>query len=164
MRLAVLERIILATALIAIDPLTAQQRSLIIDTDAAKDVTLGMDLDDDLAILMALADDSTRVLDITVTYGNAPAHMCLANVKRLLRRVSAEHVPVHLGTDCTLPVPYLCSWAGGMDAPSEASRAIVKRVMQQPPGTVTLLALGPLTNIAAAFRANVEVATRLKAF
>jgi len=138
-------------------------RALIIDTDASGWTRFGMDVDDDIALLMALADPHTRILDVTVTYGNAPASLCLANVKRLLRSVSAQQeIPVHLGQDCYLALPRVCSTISDMSARSAASRAIVRRVMSEPPNSVTLVALGPLTNIAAAFEEEPAVAGRLK--
>lgn len=131
---------------------------LIIDTDAAGLTRLAMDVDDDLALLMAYKSNA-RIAAITVTYGNAPASLCLDAVRRLTRRLGWA-VPVFQGADCVLPLPHAC--ASKELSSSAASEAISDIVLSNGPRTVTIVALGPLTNIAAAISHSPAVATAVK--
>ena len=128
---------------------------LVIDTDAAGLTRLAMDIDDDVALLMALQQ---HVAAITITWGNAPAAMSKEAAKHLLARVARSDVPLYLGSECSWPLPHACP----IPVATDASRAI-SRLGAAHPRQVTLVALGPLSNVAVALRDSPSLANQLKA-
>ncbi|MFE3835717.1 nucleoside hydrolase [Pseudogemmobacter sonorensis] len=144
-------------------------RKIIIDTDPGQD--------DAVAILLALASpEEIEVLGITAVAGNVPLALTEANARRVVELsgrparvfagcdrpmhralVTAEHVHGKTGLDgADLPVPRLAL------EPQHGVDFIVETLMREPPGTVTLCPLGPLTNIATAFRRAPEIAARVQ--
>ena len=125
--------------------------TLWIDADPAGLVTLGMDLDDDLALAVLLRSTEVRVAGISSTYGNAPARQTAKNVATLLAGLGHDDIPVYVGAECALPWPKICDRSlAPDDGRSVASEALVMHLAHLPAFTVSILALGPLTNIAAA--------------
>ena len=133
-------------------------RKIIIDTDPGQD--------DAFAILLAFASPELEVLGICAVAGNVPLALTERNARiicelagraqmqvfagcdRPMKRklVTAEHVHGKTGLDGPqLPVPTMpLSEQHGVDF-------IVETLRREPAKTVTLCALGPLTNIGAAF-------------
>ncbi len=145
-------------------------RKIIIDTDPGQD--------DAVAILLALASPvELDVLGITAVAGNVPLALternariicelagrpdikvfagCAAPLKR--RLVTAEHVHGKTGLDGPqLPDPTMPL------QPGHAVDFIIETLRQEPPGTVTLCPLGPLTNIAQAFQTAPDIIDRVQ--
>ena len=129
---------------------------LIIDTDPG--------IDDGVALTMALRAPGVTVEAITVVHGNASLDVCVRNV-RYVAEICAADVPVFAGAAKPLARPFQSrpSWIHGADGfaddgfvprRGEADRGfapdeIVERVLRAP-GEITVVALGPLTNIALA--------------
>lgn len=144
-------------------------RKIIIDTDPGQD--------DAVAILLALASpEELEVLAVTAVAGNVPLPLTARNARVVCELAGATQVPVHAGADRPLARPLVTAehihgktGLDGADLPDPAMplaalggvEAIVHHVRREPPGTVTLCTLGPLTNVAAAFRAAPEIADRL---
>ena len=144
-------------------------RPIIIDTDPGQD--------DAVAILLALASDELDVLGITAVAGNVPLHLTERNARALVELAGRTDVPVIAGRAAPLERPLVTAehvhGRTGIDgwAPPEpatplagrgASEWIVRRVMDAEPGTVTLCALGPLSNVASALRDEPRLAARLE--
>ena len=127
---------------------------LIIDTDVAGLTHLAMDVDDDLALIMAFASRQ-RIAAITTTWGNAPEALCHTAAQRLLRRLNYD-VPLYRGSECSMPLPHLC----GLPSRTKASD-MIGSIASSNPGRVTLVALGPLSNVAAALRDHPSLASDL---
>jgi purine nucleosidase len=147
-----------------------QPRKIIIDTDPGQD--------DAVAILLALAcPDEIDLLGITCVAGNVPLALTARNARmicelagrpdiavfagcdRPLGRalVTAEHVHGKTGLDGpTLPEPQMPL------QPQHAVDFIIDTVRANPPGTITLCPLGPLTNIATALARAPDIAARLQ--
>ena len=144
-------------------------RPIIIDTDPGQD--------DAIAILLALASPELDVLGITTVAGNAPLPLTSRNALALVELagrtgtpvrsgaarpierdlVTAEHVHGRTGLDgADLPEPAIA--LEGKDAPEWIARTVMKSA----PGSVTLCALGPLTNLALALRAEPRIAGRVR--
>jgi purine nucleosidase len=124
-------------------------RKVILDLDPAALVDGGFDVDDDLALLIALG--SRREIDligITVTYGNAPLEQTLANARLLAKiaNISSVDVPIAAGV----------SWMSRTLARSNASQLIESLVLQYP-HQVHVIAVGPTTNVAAALHNNAQL-------
>ncbi|MGR3711803.1 MAG: nucleoside hydrolase [Shimia sp.] len=145
-------------------------RKTIIDTDPGQD--------DAVAILQALASpEEIDVLGITAVAGNVPLALtqknaliicelagkpdtkvfsgCAAPLQRKL--VTAEHVHGKTGLDGpTLPDPTMAL------QDQDAVDFIIDTLRSEDAGTVTLCALGPLTNLAAAFNKAPELVEKVQ--
>ena len=142
---------------------------IIIDTDPGQD--------DAVAILLALASPEIEILGLTAVAGNVPLALTEVNARKIcelggrpdikvyagairpmLRSlVTAEHVHGRTGLDGpVLPDPKM---------PLQKQHAvdfIVETLMGRPAGTVTICALGPLTNIGLALVREPRIASRIK--
>lgn len=145
-------------------------RSLIIDTDPGQD--------DAVAIMLALGNpEAFEVLGITAVAGNVPLGRTAENALKLLELVGRTDVPVFAGADRPLMVPletaeYVHGETGlnGWEFPAPMATLspgfgpdwIVETVMARPERSVTLCALGPLTNVALALAKEPSLGTRLE--
>ncbi len=143
---------------------------IIIDCDPGQD--------DAIAILLALASPGEiETLAITAVAGNVPLALTQRNARQLVELAGNATVPVHAG--CTRPLSRVLETAeyvhgetglNGVSlpeparplAPAHAVDAIVDLVIQAPEGSVTLCALGPLTNVAMAMLKEPGLARHLK--
>jgi len=130
-------------------------RRFIIDTDTASD--------DAVAILMALQWPGVQVEAITAVFGNVPVEQGSRNARYTVELCGAE-TPVYEGlARPLLREAYFAYFfhgpdgMGGMNYPepthppaSKDAVAELIRRFQESPGQITLVTLGPLTNIAAA--------------
>jgi inosine-uridine nucleoside N-ribohydrolase len=136
-------------------------------------VVLDMDpgVDDALALILALKSPEVQVLGITTVAGNAPLEMTSANARRVLEYLSVQSIPVATGAanplnrpledalsyhgpdglgNCDLPPPKLSLH------PAKAWDFLAQLVLDAP-GEVTLVATGPLTNVAYALELHPEL-------
>ena len=147
----------------------AEPRKIIIDTDPGQD--------DAVAILLALASPELDVLGITAVAGNVPLALTEKNARKICelagkpqtkvfagavrplarKLVTAEHVHGRTGLDGPdLPEPTMpLQTQYGVDF-------IVETLMKEPEGSVTLCALGPLTNLALAMIREPAIVPRIK--
>lgn len=143
-------------------------RKIIIDTDPGQD--------DAVAILLALASPELEVLGITVVAGNVPLPLTAKNARIVCelagrpdmkvfagceaplsrKLVTAEHVHGKTGLDgIALPDPQMNLATG------HAVDFLIETLRSEAPGSVTLCPLGPLTNIATAFRQAPDIVSRI---
>lgn len=136
-------------------------------------VVLDMDpgIDDALALILALKSSEVQVLAITTVAGNAPVEVTSANARRVLEYLNPESIPVAMGAanplnhpledalsyhgpdglgNCGLPMPL---------TPVHPAKAwdFLARLVLDAPHEVTLVATGPLTNVACAFERYPEL-------
>lgn len=111
---------------------------VIIDTDPAIGVPL-RDIDDGLAITLALRSPELDVAGLTVTYGNTSLGKAVRSAKKVLKAAGREDVPVLAGA----------ASKNDLGRETDASRFIAGTIGEAP-GEVSLLTLGPLTNAATA--------------
>lgn len=139
---------------------------VILDTD------IGTDVDDCLAIAFLLGSPEIVLEGITCVYGDVELRGRM--VRNLLRLHGATEIPVRLGVRPPLLGLKEVYWAGhegkglldGDDADEPFSDEhgvdfIVRTVLANP-GEITLLAIGPLTNVALAFRREPKLPKHLK--
>jgi inosine-uridine nucleoside N-ribohydrolase len=150
---------------------------LIIDADPGTGVA-GSDVDDGLAIGLALNSPEIELLAVTVVAGNVPVEQGVQAALELLETAGASHIPVHRGADRPLlqdprawrrlldirredPTAQVL-WRDAPPAattlvpdPQPAARALVELVDAHP-GEITVLAIGPLTNVATAILLDPE--------
>ena len=126
---------------------------IIIDTDPG--------VDDTIAILMALAAPDVEVAGITVVGGNVPHARGLRNARAILDYVGRSEIPVHRGSSRPLAGKFANAQhfhgSSGITrrlpepvTPPAQERAVdyLAAQLSQYPGQVTLVAIGPLTNLA----------------
>lgn len=143
-------------------------QKIIIDTDPGQD--------DAVAILLALGAPELEVLGLTVVAGNVPLSLTLRNALQICELAGRPDLPVHAG--CKEPLEGRLITAehvhgeSGLDgvelpeptmpvAPGHAADFIVETIRREPAGSVTLVPIGPLTNIAEAFRRAPDVSGRV---
>jgi inosine-uridine nucleoside N-ribohydrolase len=143
---------------------------IIFDTDPG--------IDDAMALLFIEASPALDLLAVTTVFGNADIDITTRNALYLKDRFGLK-APVYKGTDKPLtrprnPSPTFVHGENGLGdieltglvaAEPEAKPAYqaIIDLARENPGQVTLVAVGPLTNLALALRADPEVATLLKA-
>jgi inosine-uridine nucleoside N-ribohydrolase len=129
---------------------------LVIDTDPG--------IDDALALMLAVRADRARLLAVSVTYGNTTLDRAARNARLVLARAAAA-VPVFPGADRPLTRPLVTAkethgpeGLGDNDAPSAdpvtPSATAILEALRAAGEPVTLVTLGPLTNLALALRAD----------
>lgn len=144
---------------------------LIIDTDAG--------VDDAQAIMMALAAPGVTVEAITTLSGNVHVDKVVRNVLCILDVMGAS-VPVYRGAEVALanPMPAEESHVHGGDGmgdwperpgdrggtESEHAAVALARLINEAPGELTLVALGPLTNLALALNIDPQLPGKVKRF
>jgi len=133
--------------------------------------------DDALAIVLALARPELRLLAITTVAGNAPLDRTTRNALRVLTLLGRSEVPVAAGADRPLvrdpwvPVEFHGdSGLDGADLPEPAvgpvdltAVELTARLLRDAGEPVTLVATGPLTNVALLLRAAPELHERIGA-
>ncbi len=129
-------------------------RPIILDTD------IGTDVDDCLALALLLASPELQLMAVTTVYGDTLLRARMVLELLALRGVAG--VPVAAGAEKPLLGRPPVYWEGhegegllgladeGLrPAPERAAELIVRTVMARP-GEITLIAIGPLTNVALA--------------
>ena len=144
-------------------------RKIIIDTDPGQD--------DAVAILLALASPELEVLALTVVAGNVPLHHTQRNALMLTELAGRHDLPVHAGCDAPLRRPLVTAehvhGRTGLDgvelpmptralSPGHAVDFLIETLRREPAGTVTLVPIGPLTNIAMAFQKAPDIIPRVQ--
>jgi len=144
------------------------KRKIIIDTDPGQD--------DALAILLALASpDELEVLGIVAVAGNVPLHHTLNNARKVVELAGRTDVPVFAGSAAPLRHPLITAehvhGKTGLDGPDLPDPALPE---QETGGVdflietlrtvddVTLVTLGPLTDIAYAFNRAPDIVPRVR--
>lgn len=140
---------------------------VILDTD------IGTDVDDCLALAVLLGSPEIDLLGVTTVYGDVALRARMA--RKLLHLAGRDDVPVLEGVGAPLMRNRPVYWPGhegvgllepddirrfGQDTDRHAVDFLVETVMSRP-GEVHLLAVGPLTNVAAAMVRQPEVAYNL---
>lgn len=139
------------------------KKRIIIDTDPG--------IDDALAILLALASPEVALEGLTVVHGNCRLEQGVTNALSVLELVGATHIPVAPGLSRPLVKPPLFAEEthgpqglgyASMKPPSmkavntHAVDFLIEEVMSRP-GECSIVAIGPLTNIALALRMEPDI-------
>ena len=145
------------------------RKKIIIDTDPGQD--------DAVAILLALASPELEILGITTVAGNVPLNLTTKNALIITEMAGREDINVYAGCDSPLSRPLITAenvhGATGLDGPElinptkkvkedHAVDFIIKTLRDHTPNTVTLCPLGPLTNIATAFKKAPDITSKVK--
>jgi purine nucleosidase len=129
-------------------------------------------IDDALALILALESPEIQILGITTVAGNAPAEMTSSNARRVLEYLNIGSIPVAMGAASPLnhPLDDALSYHGldglgkcNLPPPSKLPLYPAKawdfltRFILDAPGEITLVATGPLTDVAYAFELHPEL-------
>ena len=143
-------------------------RPIIIDTDPGTD--------DAVAILLALSAAELEVLGLAAVAGNAPLAATERNARAVLELAGRTEIPVYAG--CPRPIGGGAITAvhahgeGGLGSlelpppqmalqPAHGVDFLIETLRASAPRSVTVCALGPLTNVAAALIKAPDIAQRL---
>jgi len=144
------------------------QKRIVLDTDPG--------IDDSLAILLALASPEISLEGLSVVHGNSSTAHGTINALSVLELAKANHIPVYKGCDLPLVQPPLLApethgstglGYANLSAPlnqpkgQKGSDFLIERIMSAP-GEITLVAIGPLTNIALAIRQEPRIVENVK--
>ena len=144
-------------------------RKIIIDTDPGQD--------DAVAILLALASpEELEVLGIVAVAGNVPLPLTQKNARIVCELARKTHVPVFAGCDAPMQRKLVTAehvhGKTGLDGPQLAEPSmplqdrhgvdfIIETLRREPAGSVTLVPVGPLTNIGTAFLKAPDIVDRV---
>jgi len=136
-------------------------RKVIIDCDPG--------IDDAVALCLALFEPKLEVVGVTATAGNVSADQASRNVQAIIEQIDPPRYPrIGVASDDYAP-PVDARHLHGQDGLGNSGFVVSELHHQHPsekiicdevhadPGNVTIISLGPLTNIARAFRRDVEV-------
>lgn len=143
-------------------------KHILLDTDPG--------IDDSLAILLALASPEISLDGLSIVHGNSSAEQGTVNALSVLELAKASHVPVYKGCDLPLVQPSLLApethgeqGIGYAKLPvpqtkpqvQHGSDFLIEGIMSKP-GKVTLVCIGPLTNVALAIRKEPRIVENVK--
>jgi purine nucleosidase len=139
--------------------------ALLLDTD------IGSDIDDAVALAYLLRQPRCELLGITTVSGDVQQRAACADV--ICRAAGRDDIPIHAGASDALlhatpqpDVPQLAAIADRVDDRTWPGAAVdfLRGVIRSRPGEVTLLSIGPLTNVGLLFALDPEVPALLKGF
>lgn len=143
-------------------------KRILIDTDPG--------IDDALAILLALASPELSLEGLSVVHGNCSLERATINGLSILELANASHIPLARGCELPLVQPSLLApethgntGLGYAKLPEPRIKPkvqhgcdfLIEQVMSNP-GEITLVTIGPLTNVAMAIRKEPKFAKSLK--
>ncbi|MEY8445043.1 nucleoside hydrolase [Enterococcus ratti] len=145
-------------------------RKVIIDCDPG--------IDDILALLLAIKSPEIEIVAITTVCGNVPVEMGSQNVLKCLKRCDRLDIPVYQGMSMPLKQPFVSAQdTHGMDGLGETNFSCVREKQIEEESAVdflaeyfsdetdtSIIALGPLTNIACALIQNPNLGNHLDRF
>ena len=144
------------------------RKRILMDTDPG--------IDDSLAILLALAAPEVSLEGLSVVHGNCSLEQATINSLSILELAGASHIPVARGCELPLVQPSLLApethgntGLGYAKLPEPHTQPIhqhgsdflIEKIMSNP-GEITLVALGPLTNVALAIRQEPRLVQSIK--
>jgi inosine-uridine nucleoside N-ribohydrolase len=149
-------------------PEQATRSRVIIDTDPG--------VDDALALLLALRSPELKIEALTPVAGNVPLALTLPNTLRMVEIAGRPEIPVAAGAKAplfrrlvTATYAHGENGLGGALFPEPKLKPInvpaaevIRQVVRKYPHEVTLITIGPMTNVAAALDADPELATLVK--
>src|SRR6201984_501770 len=146
------------------EPSSRAPRRVIIDTDPG--------VDDSFALLLVMRSLELKIEAITPVAGNVPLDLTLPNALRMVEIAGRDDIPVAAGAKApmvrrlvTATYAHGENGLGGAVFPEPKRKPIadsaadfIRETVRKYPGEITLITLGPLTNIAAALSSDNELA------
>lgn len=140
-------------------PLAGPRQKVLLDTD------IGSDIDDAWALGLLMVSPQVDLVGVTISDGNTAARARVA--AKLLHAGGRGDVPVAVGRATAPPssVDYQFTWAEDFTAVTPVAQSaadFIVQTLRRYPGEVTLLAVGPLQNIADALRIEPKLGSLAK--
>jgi purine nucleosidase len=136
---------------------------ILLDTD------IGSDIDDAVCLAYLLSHPDCDLLGITTVSGE-PVHRAM--LASALCKAAKRNVPIHPGADAPMlttqrqplapQARVLGRWPHDTDFERGTAVEFLRRTIRKHPGEISLLAIGPMTNIGALFAADPEIPGLLK--
>lgn len=136
---------------------------IILDTD------IGTDIDDAVCLAYLLNNPECDLLGITTVTGEAVKRAMMASV---LCKIAGKDIPIYPGAENPLIIEQkqkeaqqavaLQRWEHERNFPSGEAIEFLRQTIRANPGEITLLTIGPLTNIGLLFSVDPEVPHLLK--
>ncbi|GAA1845578.1 nucleoside hydrolase [Microlunatus capsulatus] len=142
---------------------------IILDTDLAMGAP-GSDIDDGFALALAHADPDLQLDLVTTVSGNTDVESATLLTLELAERLGRPDLPVHRGASAPLtrpdrhrdaPEATRSAYGHRAPRPGPAAVALLEHVLAHP-GEITLVAVGPLTNVAAALSLDRRLASSVR--
>jgi len=144
------------------------KKRIILDTDPG--------IDDSLAILLTLASPEITLEGLSVVHGNSSTAQGTINALSVLELAKASQIPVYRGCELPLVQPSLLApethgdqGIGYAKLPAPQTKPQVQRgsdflieKIMSTPGEITLVCIGPLTNVALAIRQEPRIVENVK--
>ena len=137
-------------------------------TKVLLDTDIGTDIDDAVCLAYLLSHPDCELLGITTVTGEAEKRASLASV---LCKAAGKEVPIYPGADHPMQgeqrqqiaqqAASLPRWPHQTDFPKGQAVDFLADTIRSHPGDVTLLSIGPLTNIGILLSTHPEVSTLL---
>lgn len=156
-----------AAALTSVTAVPAAPRKIIIDTDPG--------VDDALALLFAMCSPEVRIEAITVVAGNVRLELGLLNALRMVGVAGRDDIRVSAGARAPLERKLVTATShgsnglGGVEFPvpaihpaNEPATDIIQSIVSASPGEVSIIAIGPLTNVARALQRHPGLAKQIR--
>jgi len=132
-----------------------------VDTDVGLG-TPGAEIDDGAALIFLSGNPLVEMLGAGSIFGNVHLSDAALNLDRLLTWLDGEHIPLGLGAERPLLADnaWFESWQAAYEetlpwnfqTPTELAANLIIREVRTHPGQVSILSLGPMTNLALAIR------------
>jgi inosine-uridine nucleoside N-ribohydrolase len=159
--------LLLAALLAQVTPAADRPRRIILDVDPG--------IDDALAMFLAMRSDELDIEAMTVVSGNVIVDLGAENALKLVELAGREDIVVAKGAKYPLQRKLITAEAvhgvdglGGKSLPPPKKRLdprhavdVIIEVVKANPGEITLVPVGPLTNIALAFRKAPEIRSQI---
>lgn len=141
------------------------KRKVIIDCDPG--------IDDALALILAIKSNELNILGITIVSGNVPALQGAKNAKRILKLLGKEEIKIYVGEEYPLVRKLVTAEdTHGLDGLGETNYNFNEDLIEYggvdfilekaKEGDVSIIALGPLTNLARAIEKDKEAFNSLE--
>jgi purine nucleosidase len=117
-------------------------QKVILDTD------IGDDVDDAYAVALLTQMPNAKILGVTTAFGQTQERAEVA--AKLLATLGRKDIPVYAGRRGEAKIGRQHAWAKGYRSPAikpEEAVEFMRREIDRAPGEVTLIAVGPLTNV-----------------
>jgi purine nucleosidase len=143
-------------------------KKILLDTDPG--------IDDACAILLALASPEISLEGLSIVHGNSSLEQGTKNALSILELAHASHIPVVKGCELPLVQPSLLApethgdtGMGYAQLPEARAQPkvqhgidfLIEQILSSP-GEITLVAIGPLTNISLAIRQEPRIVEAVK--
>jgi inosine-uridine nucleoside N-ribohydrolase len=141
---------------------------IILDTDPG--------VDDAIAIFLALRSPELHVEAVTPVCGNVPLSLTLPNALRLVEIAGRTDIPVAAGAATplvrrlvTAKYAHGNNGLGGVEFPEpklkpvfETATELIRRIVRANPDEISIVAIGPLTNVATVLKSDPTIAPLIK--